>query len=136
MRHRHSHGHSHGHGPSSARALAWTLALVVAYTVVEVVGGLRTGSLALLADAGHMLSDVLSLLLALGAIWLARRPATPNRSFGFRRAEIIAAFLNGLLLVLVAGWVLFEAAQRLSDPPEVLGGWMLAVAAGGLAASP
>ncbi|MGZ8688666.1 MAG: cation diffusion facilitator family transporter, partial [Gaiellaceae bacterium] len=107
--------------------------LLAAYTVAEVVGGLATASLALLADAGHMLSDVLSLLLALGAIWLARRPATPDRSFGFRRAEIIAAFLNGLLLVLVAAWVLFEAIRRLSDPPEVLGGWMLAVAVGGLA---
>jgi cobalt-zinc-cadmium efflux system protein len=135
MAHGHPHDHSHGHWSGSARALAWTLALVVAYTVVEVVGGLRTGSLALLADAGHMLSDVLSHLLALGAIWLARRPATPERSFGFRRAEIIAAFLNGLLLVLVAVWVLVEATQRLSDPPQVLGGWMLAVAAGGLAAN-
>jgi cobalt-zinc-cadmium efflux system protein len=115
------------------RALGWTLALLAAYTVAEVIGGLATGSLALLADAGHMLSDVLSLLLALGAIWLARRPATPARSFGYRRAEIIAAFLNGLLLVLVAAWVLLEAARRLSDPPEVLGGWMLAVAVGGLA---
>ncbi|MGZ8687123.1 MAG: cation diffusion facilitator family transporter [Gaiellaceae bacterium] len=115
------------------RALGWTLALLAAYTVAEVAGGLATGSLALLADAGHMLSDVLSLLLALGAIWLARRPATPDRSFGFRRAEIIAAFLNGLLLVLVAAWVLFEALRRLSDPPPVLGGWMLAVAVGGLA---
>lgn len=133
MAHGHSHGHSHSHAAGSMRALGWTLALLAVYTVAEVIGGLATGSLALLADAGHMLSDVLSLLLALGAIWLARRPATPARSFGYRRAEIIAAFLNGLLLVLVAAWVLLEAARRLSDPPEVLGGWMLAVAVGGLA---
>ncbi len=133
MAHGHSHEHSHSHAAGSMRALGWTLALLAVYTVAEVVGGLATGSLALLADAGHMLSDVLSLLLALGAIWLARRPATPARSFGYRRAEIIAAFLNGLLLVLVAAWVLLEAARRLSDPPEVLGGWMLAVAVGGLA---
>lgn len=133
MAHGHSHEHSHSHSAGSMRALGWTLALLAAYTVAEVIGGLATGSLALLADAGHMLSDVLSLLLALGAIWLARRPATPARSFGYRRAEIIAAFLNGLLLVLVAAWVLLEAARRLSDPPEVLGGWMLAVAVGGLA---
>lgn len=133
MAHGHSHDDSHAHAAGSVRALGWTLGLVVAYTVAEVIGGLATGSLALLADAGHMLSDVLSLLLALGAIWLARRPATPDRSFGFRRAEIIAAFLNGLLLVAVAAWVLFEAIRRLSDPPEVLGGWMLAVAVGGLA---
>ena len=131
--HEHSHDHAHGHAHASARALGWTVLLLAAYTVAEVAGGLATDSLALLADAGHMLSDVLSLLLALGAIWLARRPATPDRSFGYRRAEIIAAFLNGLLLVLVASWVLYEAVQRLSDPPEVLGGWMLVVAVGGLA---
>ncbi len=132
MAHGHSHDHSHGHANAGTRALGWTLVLLAAYTVAEVVGGLATDSLALLADAGHMLSDVLSLLLALGAIWLARRPATPDRSFGYRRAEIIAAFLNGLLLVVVAAWVLFEAVRRLSDPPEVLGGWMLVVAVGGL----
>ena len=128
-----AHAHTHDHSARSARGLTWTLGLLAAYTVAEVVGGLATDSLALLADAGHMLSDVLSLLLAVGAIWLARRPATPARSFGFRRAEIIAAFLNGLLLVLVAAWVLLEAIRRLSDPPQVLGGWMLAVAVGGLA---
>jgi cobalt-zinc-cadmium efflux system protein len=128
----HGHDHAHGHPDAGTRALGWTLALLAAYTVAEVAGGLATDSLALLADAGHMLSDVLALLLALGAIWLARRPATPDRSFGFRRAEIIAAFLNGLLLVLVAGWILVEAMRRLSDPPAVLGGWMLVVAVGGL----
>ena len=132
MAHGHSHDHSHGHANAGVRALGWTLVLLAAYTVAEVAGGLATDSLALLADAGHMLSDVLSILLALGAIWLARRPATPDRSFGYRRAEIIAAFLNGLLLVLVAAWVLFEAVRRLSDPPEVRGGWMLVVAVGGL----
>lgn len=131
MAHDHHHGHAHRGG--SIRALGWTLALLAVYTVAEVVGGIVTGSLALLADAGHMLSDVLALGLALGAIVLARRPATPERSFGYRRAEILAAFLNGLLLVLVAVWILVEAARRLSDPPEVLGGWMLAVAVGGLA---
>lgn len=132
MAHVHAHDDSHAHAAGSLRGLGWTLALLAAYTVAEVAGGLATGSLALLADAGHMLSDVLSLLLAIGAIWLARRPATPERSFGFRRAEIIAAFLNGMLLVLVAAWVLLEAIRRLPDPPEVLGGWMLAVAVGGL----
>lgn len=131
MAHHHHDGHTHRAG--SARALGWTLALLAAYTVAEVVGGIATDSLALLADAGHMLSDVLALGLALGAIALARRPATPERSFGFRRAEILAAFLNGLLLVLVSVWILVEAARRLSDPPDVLGGWMLAVAVGGLA---
>lgn len=132
----HSHGHDHAHGrDADARALGWALVVLTGFTVAEVVGGLLTDSLALLADAGHMLSDVLSILLALGAIWLARRPATPQRSFGYRRAEIVAAFVNGLTLVAVAAWVLVEAARRLSDPPEVLGAGMLVVAIGGLLAN-
>jgi cobalt-zinc-cadmium efflux system protein len=104
------------------------LALTAAYTVAEVVAGIFTGSLALLADAGHMLGDVAALGLALGAAWLATRPATPERSFGFQRAEILAALANGLALVAIAIWVFVEAVGRLDDPPEILGGWMLAVA--------
>lgn len=127
-------GHaSHDHRSASRRALLVVLGLIVGFTVVEVAGGILTGSLALLADAGHMLSDVFAIVLALGAITLARRPSTPRRSFGFQRAEIIAAFVNGLTLVLVSGWVLWEAARRFRDPPDVLGGWMLLVAAAGLA---
>jgi cobalt-zinc-cadmium efflux system protein len=124
---------AHVHGPPRMRPLAATLALTAAFTAVEVVGGLLTGSLALLADAGHMLGDNLSLGLALFAMWLARRPATPERSFGFRRAEILAALANGVTLVAVAIWIVVEAWDRLRDPPEVLGGWMLAVAVAGLA---
>jgi cobalt-zinc-cadmium efflux system protein len=101
--------------------------------VVELVAGLLTGSLALLADAGHMLGDVGALGLALGAAWLASRPATPDRSFGFQRAEILAALVNGLVLVAIAIWIFIEAIARLDDPPEILGGWMLAVALLGLA---
>lgn len=127
------HDHTQHTRATGARALAWTLALVGTFAVVEIVGGILTGSLALLADAGHMLSDGLSLALALFAIWLGRRPATPTRSFGYRRAEILAAFVNGLTLVAVAVWILVEAYRRLDDPPEVTGGWMLAVAAAGLA---
>lgn len=97
------------------------------------IGGLLTGSLALLADAGHMLSDTGSIAVALGAIWLARRPATPSRSFGFTRAEILAALLNGITLVAISIWIFIEAARRLADPPEVMGGWMLAITGGGLA---
>ena len=113
--------------------LGLTLALTLAYTVVEAVGGFLTDSLALLADAGHMLSDSSSLAIALLAAWLATRPATPERSFGFRRAEILAALANGVSLVAVSIWIFIEAFRRLSDPPDVLGGWMLAVAAGGVA---
>ena len=116
----------------SRRALAIVLALTATFTVAEVIGGLLTGSLALLADAGHMLSDNFSLGLALFAAWLATRPATPNRSFGYNRAEILAALINGATLVAVSVWIFFEAYQRFRDPPEILGGWMLLVAALGL----
>ena len=113
--------------------LALVLGLTIAITVVEVVGGLATGSLALLADAVHMLSDNVALGLALLAVWLASRPSTPERSFGYQRAEVLAALVNGLVLVGLAIWIFVEAYGRLSDPPEVLGGWMLAVALVGLA---
>ena len=128
-----AHGHAHDHRSASRRALLVVLGLTLAFTVAEVVGGLLTGSLALLADAAHMVSDVLALGLALVALTLARRPSTPRRSFGFQRAEILAAFVNGLALVAVSGWIVWEALQRLDDPPDILGGWMLVVALGGLA---
>ena len=117
----------------SARSLRIALALTAGFMVAEAVGGLLTGSLALLADAGHMLSDTLSLAIALLAIWFAQRPPTPQRSFGYQRAEVLAALLNGVLLILIAAWILWEAIGRLSEPPEVLGGGMLAVALGGVA---
>jgi len=106
--------------------------LTTAFLVAEVVGGLLTGSLALLADAGHMASDSASIGLALFAFWLSQRPATPNRSFGYRRAEILAALFNGMTLVAISIWIFVEAYRRFQEPPEVLGGWMLAVAALGL----
>lgn len=126
------HGHSHDHRSTPKRALAVVLALTGGFMVAEVIGGLLTGSLALLADAGHMLSDTASLAVALFAAWLAGRPATPSRSFGFRRAEILAALFNGLTLVAISVWIFVEAYQRLSEPPEILGGLMLAVAVLGL----
>ncbi len=129
MEHEHPHERSRG---ESRRALVVVLALTATFTVAEVVGGLLTGSLALLADAGHMLSDTLSLGLALFAAWLAGRPATPERSFGYQRAEILAALFNGVTLVAISIWIFIEAYSRLREPPEVLGGWMLAVAALGL----
>jgi cobalt-zinc-cadmium efflux system protein len=130
--------HSHGkrgsqiHGQADKRALAIVLALTALFLGVEVVGGLLTGSLALLADAGHMLSDVLSLGLALFAVWLADQPVTPNKSFGYKRAEILAALFNGVTLVAISIWIFAEAYQRIEEPPEILGGWMLVVAMFGL----
>ncbi len=134
MAHPHPHGdHNHDHGRGTdRRALAITFVLTAAFTVAEVVGGLITGSLALLADAGHMLSDALSLGVALFAVWLAGRPSTPNRSFGYKRAEILAALFNGATLVAISVWIFIEAYHRFREPPEVLGGWMLVVAAVGL----
>ena len=108
------------------------LVLTLAFTAVEIAGGIWTDSLALLADAGHMVSDNVAIVLALVAVTLARRPSTPTRSFGLQRAEILAAFVNGLTLVLVSGWIVWEAVQRFDDTPEILGGWMLLVALTGL----
>jgi cobalt-zinc-cadmium efflux system protein len=108
------------------------LFLTAGFTAAEVVGGLLTGSLALLADAGHMLSDDISLGLALFAAWLAGRPATPERSFGYQRAEILAALFNGATLVAISIWIFIEAYRRFENPPEILGGWMLVIATLGL----
>ncbi len=139
MTHDHSRGHSHEHGghshgedPQNRRALAAALAITAAYTVAEVIGGLITGSLALLADAGHMLSDNFSLGLALFAFWLSAKPPTPDRSFGYKRAEILAALVNGVTLVAISIWIFYEAYRRFLAPPEILGGWMMVVAVMGL----
>jgi cobalt-zinc-cadmium efflux system protein len=128
----HSHGHEHSRRRADRRALGLALALISCFLVVEVVVGLLADSLAVLADAGHMLADAGSLVLALFAAWLAGRPPTPQRSFGYRRAEILAALANGVTLVVVAVWIFGEAVGRLSDPPDVAGGWVLAVGAAGL----
>jgi cobalt-zinc-cadmium efflux system protein len=126
--------HAHDHARlESRRALAAALALTASYTVVEVVGGVVTGSLALLADAVHMLSDNVALILALVAVWLATRPETSARTFGYKRAEVLAALANGVLLVALAVWIFVEAVMRLRDPGDVLGGWMLLVAVLGIA---
>ncbi len=127
----HAHGHDHSR-EQTKRALGLTLVLTSAFVVAEVIGGILTGSLALLADAGHMLSDSVSLGLALFAVWLAQRPATPQRTFGLKRAEILAALANGVTLVAISIWIFVEAIRRLDDPGEVLGGWMLVIAVIGL----
>ncbi len=119
---------------SSGRLVA-TLVLTVAFLFVEVAGAFWSGSLALLADAGHMLTDAASLGLALFAIWVAARPPTPAKTYGYYRAEILVALVNALVLLVVAGWILVEAYRRLLAPPEVFGGPMLVVALVGLAAN-
>ncbi len=109
-----------------------TLVLVLLYMVAEVVGGWLSNSLALLADAGHMLSDAAALALSLFAAWIARRPPTPQRSYGYYRAEILAALVNGAALGAISIWVIVEAYHRLWQPPEVAGPLMMGIAIGGL----
>lgn len=134
--HGHSHGHSHGHGAlrgeRNKRRLAITLVLAATYMVAEVVGGILTNSLALLADAGHMLSDVGALALSLFAIWIAQRPPTPQHTYGYYRTEILAALANGAALIAVSILIFIEAFERLRDPQPVVGGTMMAIAIGGL----
>ncbi|MEX1253230.1 MAG: cation diffusion facilitator family transporter [Dehalococcoidia bacterium] len=120
---------------ANRRALTVVLALTATVLVAEVVGGVLTNSLALLADAGHMVSDVLAVSLALFAVWAAGRPASAQRSFGYQRAEVLAAAANGAVLLLVAAFVFWQAAGRFADPPEVESGPMLAVAFVGLLAN-
>jgi cation diffusion facilitator family transporter len=130
-------GHGHSHAPATAggghrRRLAVVLGLTLAVLAAEVVGAVLSGSLALLADAGHMATDAAGLALALAAVSLAQRPARGRRTFGWQRVEILAAVANGLLLLAVAGYVLVEAIRRIGRPPEIGYGLMLVVASVGL----
>ena len=133
-------GHSHDHGSGTATAkhrgrLVAVLVVSACVFVLQVIGGLVSGSLALLADAGHVLTDSTGLIIALVAASLAARPATPSRTFGLQRVEILAALSNGLLLVGIAVWVLIQAVQRWSEPAHVNSGLMLGVAAVGAVAN-
>jgi cobalt-zinc-cadmium efflux system protein len=132
--HDHHHGglrHEHGSGAGDGRLIA-ALSLTAGFMAVEVIAGLWTGSLALIADAGHMLTDSASLALALYAARASRRKADRLRTYGYGRARELAAFVNGLALLAIAAWIVIEAAQRLTAPAPVLAGPMLAVAAAGL----
>ena len=145
-RHPHPHarddpGHSHPHGghhhrprgtADGERRILWVLFLTGGFMVVEAVGGWLAGSLALIADAGHMLSDTAALALAWAAFRVARRPHDEKRTYGYHRFEILAAFVNGLVLFAIAAWICFEAVGRLREPVPVLGAPMLAVAVAGL----
>ena len=128
----------HGGGTTGTAAaqhagkLGWALGLTATYMVAEVVGGLITGSLALLADAAHMLTDVGGLALALLAIRFAAREATPQRTYGYLRMEVLSALTNAVVLLLLTVYILYEAYQRFVSPPEILSGPMLVVAAIGL----
>jgi cobalt-zinc-cadmium efflux system protein len=140
--HDHSaHLHAHGHGDAQHRhyfedrsqgILAWALLLTLGFAVIEVCVGFWSNSLALISDAGHMVTDAAALGLALLAQVIAKRPPTAKNSFGFGRAEALAAFVNGLAMLLVVAWIVFEAVQRLSHPESIKGGAVMLVAAIGL----
>jgi cobalt-zinc-cadmium efflux system protein len=131
MGHGHSHDHSHSH-TGNKKALLSSFILIAVFMVVEVVGGLLTNSLALLSDAGHMLSDAAALGLSFFALKLGERAVSQDKTFGYKRFEIIAAGLNGVTLVVVSLYIFYEAVQRLFSPPEVQSQGMLVIATIGL----
>lgn len=144
----HGHGHHHGHGHNhhhhghdhlhdlrrgtGKKALKIVLAITGTFMVVEFVGGWLANSLALMADAGHMLTDVAAIALSLFAIWFAQRPATPEKTYGYLRWEVLAALINGAALIVLSLFIFYEAIRRFRSPAEVEGGLMLGVALGGL----
>ena len=129
MAHTHAHGLS---GESDARRLGGAFALIVAFMVAELVAGILGSSLALISDAGHMLTDAVALGLALAALRLANRPPTGSFTYGLRRAEILSAQINGITLLLLGGLIIFEGIRRLIDPPDVEGALVLVVAVIGI----
>ncbi|MEW9670278.1 cation diffusion facilitator family transporter [Ammoniphilus sp. 3BR4] len=146
--HHHGHGHHHHHGhdhdyhhhhdhtrEGNKKGLTIALLITTSIMLLEFFGGLLTNSLALLSDSGHMLSDASSLALSLFAIWFATRPASPNKTYGFYRFEILAALFNGVTLFIIAGFIVWEAYHRFLEPPVVASGMMMAIAAVGLLAN-
>jgi len=129
---RSKHDHRHGHAHGSRQRLSIVLLLTTLVMIAELLGGLWTGSLALLADAGHMLADVAALILALMAVWFGARPATPRKTFGYYRLEILAALINGVGLVLISFFIFYEAYQRWFARPVIRSVPMTIVAGGGL----
>jgi len=132
--HGHSHGHDHGHAHAdhahgaSTRALSWSLGLTVVILIAEGVGGWMSNSLALLADAGHVLTDAGALGLSLFVAWIARQPGPQAKTYGYLRWEILAALINGATLLLISVWIVIEAIVRFQKPEPVAGGIMLGVA--------
>lgn len=137
--HHHGIGHSHashvGSGPDAARRLTWALIITLLFLVAEVVGGILSNSLALLADAGHMFTDAGALALSLFVAWYAKQPSNSRKTYGYIRLEILAAFVNGATLLAISAWITFEAVLRLRTPEPTQGGMMLAVAVAGLGAN-
>jgi cobalt-zinc-cadmium efflux system protein len=138
MSQHHLHGHSHLHGHAhdervTVRRLRLALIPTATFLVAEVIGGIMTNSLALLADAGHMLTDVGALALSLFVAWFSRQPASPEKTYGYLRWEVLAALINGAALLAISAAIMWEALARLRVPEPVASGGMLAIALGGLA---
>ena len=125
-----AHAHAHSHAPAvtagNERRLRFVFVLTAGYAIVQAIGGWWSGSLALIADSGHMVSDAAALLLALVAYRIARRPADSTRTYGFHRVRVLAALANGAALLLLVAWIAWEAVVRLRQPVEVMAGTMLA----------
>jgi len=130
--HGHHHGHSHGAGVTDENRIAWAFVIIFGFMLVEVAGGIYAGSLALLADAGHMVSDAIALGMSWVALRVGKRQANLTHTYGYKRLEVLVAFVNGCTLFVIAGWIVFEAARRFMEPVHVLGGPMLLVAIAGL----
>ena len=133
--HAHAHGHRHGHDHHhdvGKRRLTFVMSITAAFMIVELVGGVISNSLALIADAAHMLTDVAALGLSLFVLWFSRRPARPQKTYGYLRLEILAALINGVALVAISATIFWQAYQRLRAPEPVAGGLMLGVAVAGL----
>lgn len=127
----HEHNHSHSHS-ANKKTLIISLLIITAYMAIEVVGGLITNSLALLADAGHMLSDAISLFIALMAFKFGSKVADYGKTYGYKRFEILAAVINGVMLILISGYIIYEAIERFQNPPEVASMGMLIISFIGL----
>ncbi|QZY88498.1 cation diffusion facilitator family transporter (plasmid) [Exiguobacterium acetylicum] len=127
-----AHDHSHSHNNINIKALKWSFMLIFLFMIIEVIGGIWTNSLALLSDAGHMLSDAAALGLSLTALMFGQRKATDHKTFGYKRFEILAAFLNGITLIAIALYIFYEAYRRLLEPPVVLSSGMLIISTIGL----
>src|SRR4051812_26674846 len=129
----HSHSHSHSHGEGPGRQLAIALSITIVLLLGEAIGGWVANSLALLADAGHVLTDGAALALALFVTWLARQPGKPEKTYGYLRWEILAALFNAATLLVISIWIVFEAVMRFRQPEVIRGGVMFWVALAGLA---
>ena len=123
-----AHSHSHASVDDNAKRLMLAFGVTATFMVIEVIGGLISGSLALLADAGHMLTDTAALALAWFAAWISQRPADGRRSYGYHRVQTLAAFVNGITLIAIVVWIAIEAVRRFLAPVEVMGGTMLTIA--------